>query len=343
MKRLIIFAAALAPLFAKAQDLHFSQVLQSPVLLNPGAVGVYDGWERVVVHHRNQWLGGNTQFMSTAVSADANFLKDPHKNTGYIGVGLSFFNDVGGDAKLGNQVAALSLSGVLPLGTSSQLSLGIQTGFGSRKGDFSKLYYESQWMGAGFNPLLASGEGDNLNSFRYSDVSSGLFYQYDGGKSTFARNNDTKFQAGFAVYHANQPMMRYRLGGYEKLHRKYVTMVNFSRDIPSTSWSFDVQAVHFIQGGHHETIFGGLVRRRFQENTKLTGFSQDASIGFGSYFRWNDALVPTVQIDYAGFRFGLSYDYTVSTMRKAYKGGSAEISVAYTNMHNALFKRRRGR
>lgn len=325
-----------------AQDLHFSQILQSPVLLNPGATGVYDGWERAVIHHRSQWMGSNTSFMSTAVAADITLFKNPRKNTAYLGAGLSFYNDMGGDAKFGVQNAALTVSGVLPMGNAGQLSLGIQGGFGMRKGDMSKLLYESQWTGGAFDPTVASGEADALNSFNYMDASTGIFYQFDGGNSSFARNNDTKLQAGFAVYHANAPMMKYRSGGSERLSRKYVGMVNYAMDIPSTSWAFDVQFVQFIQGGHYETIFGGLLRRRFQEGTKLTGFSQDAYFGFGTYVRLKDAIVPTVQVDYKGFRFGLSYDVIVSRMRKAY-GGNIELSLSYTNLAHALFKRRNGR
>jgi hypothetical protein len=228
------------------------------------------------------------------------------------------------------------------MGNAGQLSLGIQGGFGMRKGDMSKLLYESQWTGGAFDPTVASGEADALNSFNYMDASTGIFYQFDGGNSSFARNNDTKLQAGFAVYHANAPMMKYRSGGSERLSRKYVGMVNYAMDIPSTSWAFDVQFVQFIQGGHYETIFGGLLRRRFQEGTKLTGFSQDAYFGFGTYVRLKDAIVPTVQVDYKGFRFGLSYDVIVSRMRKAY-GGNIELSLSYTNLAHALFKRRNGR
>lgn len=67
-------------LFANlAQDLHFSQIMQSPNLLNPGAVGVYDGWERVAIHQRNQWLGGNTKFTSTGLNADATFFKNVYR------------------------------------------------------------------------------------------------------------------------------------------------------------------------------------------------------------------------------------------------------------------------
>lgn len=341
MKKLFLFIASAGMAAAvSAQDLHFSQVLQSPVLLNPGAVGVYDGWERAVIHHRNQWLGANTQFMSTAIAADVTFFKNPRRNTAYLGMGLSFYNDVGGDAKFGIQTGSMTFSGILPIGSASQLSLGIQAGFGSRKGDMSRLLYESQWTGAGFDPTVASGEGDALNAFQYLDASTGIFYQFDGGQSTFARNNDMKFQAGLAVYHANAPQMKYRLGGTEKLARKYVGMMNYAMDLPSTSWGFDVQFVQFIQGGHYETIFGGLLRKRFREGTKQTGFSQDASFGFGSYFRMKDAIIPTIQIDFKGFRFGLSYDITVSALRKAYSAGSIELSLSYTNFHHALFKRR---
>ena len=335
-----LVAAGCFALNSYGQDLHFSQILQTPVLLNPGAVGVYDGWERGSIHHRNQWLGANTQFMSTSVSADANFFKNTRKNTAYLGAGLSFYNDIGGDAKFGIQTGALTLSGILPLGRSSNLSIGIQGGFGSRKGDMSKLVYGSQWNGAGFDPNIASGEGDALNSFRYIDASTGIFYQYDGGQSTFARNNDTKFQVGFAVYHVNMPEMKYRAGSSEKLSRKYTGMVNYSMDLPSTTWAFDVQFVQFIQGGHYETIFGGLLRKRFREGTKQTGLRNQASFGFGSYFRVKDAVIPTIQVDLSGFRFGLSYDVTVSALRKAYSGGSIELSISYTNFHDALFKRR---
>jgi len=56
-----------------SQDIHFAQSSQTPLLINPGATGVYDGWERVIINHRNQWLGANTQFMTTAIAADVNF------------------------------------------------------------------------------------------------------------------------------------------------------------------------------------------------------------------------------------------------------------------------------
>lgn len=343
MKRYFTVALSMCLVYAvNGQDLHFSQILQSPVLLNPGAVGVYDGWERVTLHHRTQWLGASTTFQSTGLAADLTLFKNNLRPKAHLGVGVSFFNDFGGDAKFGIQTGALTISGILPVGRSSQISLGIQTGFGSRKGDVSKLVYGSQWNGNnGYDQTINSGEAAQLNAFSYFDASTGLFYQFDGDKSTFARNNDVKFQIGGSVYHANAPTLKYRDGASEKLARKYVGMMNYKMDIPNTKFGFDAQFVQFIQGGHYETIMGGLIRRRFKEGTKQTGFSQDASVGIGAYFRLRDAIIPTAQIDFRGFRIGLSYDMTISALRNAYSGGSVEISLSYINLSNALFKRRR--
>jgi|UniRef100_UPI00404AE746 type IX secretion system PorP/SprF family membrane protein len=343
MKKIVLFTGFVAVLFSSivAQDLHFSQIMQSPNLLNPGAVGVYDGWERVAIHQRNQWLGSNAQFTSTGLNADATLFKNVYRPKAHLGVGLQFYNDIASVASFGTQTGALTLSGILPINRSSQFSLGIQTGFGSKRGDISKLIYDSQWAGSGYDPTLISGEINGLNSFTYFDASAGVFYQFDGDRSTFARNNDTKFQAGFAVYHVNSPVLKYHVGTTEKLARKYVFMTNFTTDVPNSSWSYDVQAVQFIQGGHYETIFGGVFRRRFSESSKTTGFKRDASIGFGCYMRLKDAIIPTFQVDWKGFRFGLSYDNTNSSLRKAGGIGSLEFSLSYVNLHHALFKQRR--
>ena len=207
-----------------AQDLHFSQTSQTPLLINPGAVGVFDGWERITVNHRNQWLGASTQFMSTAVAADVNLGKTRMNDKAYAGVGLMFFNDIGGDSKFGNTQGSVSLSGILPMGGSGHtLSAGIQGGFGQRKADINSVTFTSQWNGTMFDPTMLSGEQNSITSFSYIDASAGLFYMYDGGQSTFARNNDFKFQIGVSGFHLNAPELKYSNGVIgERLHRKYV-------------------------------------------------------------------------------------------------------------------------
>ena len=344
MKRKFILIWMITGAFsAGAQDLHFSQTAQTPLLINPAAAGVFDGWERVIINHRNQWLGGGTQFMTTSVAADANFGKGVINDKAHLGVGLMFFNDVGGDGKFGNQTGSLTLSGILPMdGGAHILSAGIQGGYGQRTLDVNRLTFMSQWNGGGFDPSLPSGESSS--GFSYIDASAGLYYMYDGGKNSFQRNSDMKFQIGFSGYHLNAPVLKYSNGvGTERLYRKYVGHIGLIYEFPSTSWALDVNALHFIQGPHQETILGTMLRYRFEDGTKITGLSHDAFFGIGLYGRLSEGIIPSVMIDWKGFQFGISYDVTLSALRQAYRGGSLEFSLSYINRHDSLFKTRRRR
>ncbi|MNE73268.1 hypothetical protein D3C80_1692680 [compost metagenome] len=118
-------------------------------------------------------------------------------------------------------------------------------------------------------------------------------------------------------------------------------MLKYSMDIPNSKLAFDAQFAQFVQGGHYESILGLILRRRFQDGGKITGLNQDAFIGLGVYTRLKDAISPTMQIDWRGFHFGVSYDITLSALRYGYKGGSLELSLSYTNLNTALFKTRR--
>lgn len=344
MKQLkLIVAGLLVSSVTYAQDFHMTQILQSPNLVNPGAVGVYDGWERISLQHRNQWLGGATQFMSSGIAVDANFMKDEFQPKAHFAIGLQFYHDQAGSSGYGSQLGSLTANGILPLGNGHQLSLGIQAGMGFKHGNMSALIYDSQWNMNSYDATLLSGETGGLSTFNYLDASSGLYYQYDGGKSSFARNGDMKIEAGFAVYHINAPELKYRTGSSEKLSRKYVGTARMTSDIGDSKFAFQAQYVQFIQGGHYESILGLILRRRFLEGSKQTGFNQEAYVGLGVYSRFKDAISPTLQIDWKGFHFGVTYDITYSTLRYGYKGGSLEFCLAYTNLKHALFKSRRNR
>jgi hypothetical protein len=150
-----------------------------------------------------------------------------------------------------------------------------------------------------------------------------------------------KFELGGAVYHVNQPSFEYSGVSFDRLYSKFVFHTAYSQDMQGTDWSFDASAVQFIQGPHLETILGGMGRYRFSSGSKITGFTRDAYFGLGMYMRIKDAIIPRMTVDWKGIKFGISYDLTVSQLRRAYKGGSLEFSLSYTNLQYALLKRRR--
>jgi len=341
MRKIILFIALLVAGNLTAQDIHFSQAIQTPLWINPALTGVYEGWERVTVNHRSQWLGSNTKFSTTAVSGDINFFKSAQNDKAHLGVGVFMWHDAAGDAKFGTQQGQLSLSGILPMGGGHQLSAGLQGGVGNRGGNMDALYFGNQWTGDEFDQALPNFEGDRLRSDNYFNVATGINYQFDGGSQKFSHDETFKIMVGAAVYHVNKPAIKY--GGLENevLHRKFVFHARMIKDFSGSPWSVDASAVQFIQGPQYQTLLGALLRYRMDSGGKITTFRQDAYIGFGAYTRIGDAIIPALMFDYRGFQFGISYDFTISPLRNTHSGGSLEFSLSYRNLYHALFKTRR--
>ena len=60
----------------------------------------------------------------------------------------------------------------------------------------------------------------------------------------------------------------------------------------------------------------------------------------GLSMRWNDAVSPLLYFQLGSFKFGISYDVTVSQFGQASRAGGLEFSLTYANLDFALFKRR---
>ena len=77
MRRVILYLAfyfSFANCFC--QDVHFAQSSFIPQLINPATVGVFNGWERVTLSNRNQWLGFDKSYLTSQFSLDMNLLKN---------------------------------------------------------------------------------------------------------------------------------------------------------------------------------------------------------------------------------------------------------------------------
>jgi type IX secretion system PorP/SprF family membrane protein len=341
MKKSLLFLLLCLGGKAIAQDIHFSQAIQTPLWINPALTGVYEGWERVTVNHRSQWLGTNTQFSTTAVSGDINFFKSAQNDKAHLGLGVFMWHDAAGDAKYGTRQGQLSLSGILPMGGGHQFSVGLQGGVGNRGGNMSALYFGNQWNGDEFDNALPNLEQDRLRSDNYFNVSTGINYQFERRDTRFAHDEYFKVVLGAAVYHANQPTIKYGGLANEDLYRKFVFHGRLIKDFSGSQWAIDASAVQFIQGPQYQTLMGALLRYRMSSGGKITTFKQDAYIAFGMYHRWKDAVIPAFMLELRGFQFGISYDFTISPLRNTHGGGSLEFSLSYRNLYTALFKTRR--
>jgi type IX secretion system PorP/SprF family membrane protein len=324
----------------KAQDIHFTQANQVPMLINPAATGVFNGWERVAINQKSQWVSSGTKFYTTSIAADLNLLKPRRGNGAHMGLGLQFYNDIGGDSKFGTRQVLLSVSGIVPLDNKQQLSGGLQLGFGQKFGDFNNLYFANQFDGEVFNSTNPSGESNNLTTFMYSDISAGLFYRYGNNKIGFSRDNSLDFRVGLAYFHANTPTLSYRLGSTEEMFGKVVIHSSIIKDFDGTKLGVEAFINWYNQGPHNETLVGALVRYRLRSGGKITGMNRDVYLSAGIIYRHKSAIAPTVNFQFKNFNFGMSYDITIAEFGSYYRSGGLEFSLKFTNRDFALFKRR---
>ena len=69
------------------------------------------------------------------------------------------------------------------------------------------------------------------------------------------------------------------------------------------------------------------------EKSRITGFNKNIALDFGSYLRFNDALIFLVGITFETYSLGISYDVNVSQLSTAtYGKGGIELSLKLLNL-----------
>src|SRR4051812_12608019 len=154
---LILSALLLNAAGTRAQDIHFSQIYETPVFLSPANTGFFNGYIRAIANYRNQWASMNNAFQTGAISLDGGLFKSK-KRPAFMGLGLTVFNDKAGVAKMQTTTAMVNMSGLVRLGKKSAMSVGLAGGASSSSADFSKLTYESQFNGNSVDPNANSQE-----------------------------------------------------------------------------------------------------------------------------------------------------------------------------------------
>lgn len=322
-----------------AQDYHFSQFDKVLMVLNPATVGNFEGFERLSIQNRNQWIGAGTQFTTTMASAELTFGKTARKTDPFVGLGILFLNDVGGDSKFGMTAGGISLSGNLPLSKSHRLSAGIQTSFNNRSADFSNLSFYSQWNGSGFDPSIPIDEPNQLASFSYVDAGLGIHYIFDKKSNSSSGGKELVFSSGFFIQHINQPKLRYNALTLDRLNAKYGLYVSSKLGI-NTVAGIELKVAQFFQGPHYEGLYGSFYQVKLNRESKSTALRNEKKLGVGFYVRSSGALIPACFLDLGYFQMGVSYDQELSKLSRAYRS-SLEFTFSFTATKKSFFSGRK--
>lgn len=325
--------------YIRAQDIHFSQLTEAPLYLNPANAGLFDGYLRVNLNYRNQWAVMGQPYKTMAASVDG-VIGEKKNKQGYLGWGLAVFNDKAGASSYELNQAILSVSGIVNLDAKNKFCAAIGGGYGQRSANFTALTYGNQYNGTIFDQNIPSFENNQFDQFGYADINAGLQWEYMKTEKGFDRDDNLDIKAGIAAWHLNQPQQKYSNYTNERLPMRIVGEITARVDIKGTKLSVLPALVYMRQASFKELNVGAFLRLRFKDPTKTTGFKHESGISVGGFIRPGDAIIPQLLIDISGFSFGFAYDYNISSYKMATRGsGGLEFSLQWHSLRDALFKR----
>jgi len=303
-----VFVAAMAMFVteSKAQDPEFSQFYATPIYTNPAMAGTgqCDGGGRAVINYRNQWPSLSGTFVTTAVSWDQHF----DRLGG--GFGLLATYDKAGEGLLETTTISGIYSYQLRVSKNFTMRFGLEAQYMERGLDFSKLRFEDQIQATrGF--VLPTSEPVVDNKIRTPNFSTGIL--------AYTPN----FYAGVAVHNLIEPNQSFYgdpdaiLPMRYTVHTGSVIPLDRRRNPKST---ISPNALFMMQNKFTQLNLGFYINR----GPLVSGLWYRQTFG---EFNNSDALMVLIGFRKDKFKFGYSFDLTVSDARAA-APGSHEVSAA---------------
>ena len=317
VKQKILFVVMLVAIMhcGLAQDLHFSQYFNAPLLVNPANTGFNPDYDfRVGGNYRNQWASVGNPYKTMSVWGDTKLFTNRFED-GWLGVGASLLKDVAGSGSLSSTSGNVTIAYHQMLGYNSLLSGGFGLGFVNKRIDVSKLSFDNQWNGKFFDFTIPSNEPFSYSQTSYLDLQMGLNYAYFASENVY-------FNAGLSVMHINTPRESFfdPTVSDNRLERRYTAFVNGSIKIQDL-WIVNPNIYVSKMGNAWETVIG------FNAHRDLTGDGVSQLI-LGAYYRNKDALIPLVGYQVNDMRITVNYDATISSLGSLNgTQGAYEISI----------------
>ncbi len=325
----------------KAQDIHFSQVFETPLFLSPANTGFYNGYFRAIANYRSQWSAMNNAFQTMAISVDGGLFRSK-KRKAFLGLGFTLFNDRAGAAAMQKTNALLNVSGIVKLSKKSVMSVGLSGGVDATNANYNKLTYSSQFDGNSIDINRVTGESVVFRQFTTTDIAAGAAYEYSSVKADNDHDDVTAFKIAVGAFHLNKPTQDFGAGSKYKLPVRLAVTATGRVDFEDTKFSLTPAIVYQKQGVAWQYVVGSYIKYRTKVGTKVTGQKTENGIGVGIFYRGKDAFIYKLLYEIGDYAIGLSYDMNVSGYRTVSKYyGGLEVCLRYNSLGGSLFESRR--
>lgn len=303
--RLLFAMMALAAMQqGQAQDLHFSQFMNSPLLTNPANTGFMPESDyRIGINYRNQWSSVmSVPYKTMSLYGDAQLMKNRDAD-GWLGVGGVILRDVAGSGNLTSTRVYGSVAYHQTLNLGSLLSAGFNVGWANKQINVTNLKFPDQFDGKFFDSKIPTSVALATNNTSYLDIQAGLNYAYFPNENTYVN-------VGFSSHHINRPRESFftsEPGIDNRVPVRHTAFVNGSFKV-NDQWIVNPNVYFSLQAKSYEVV-GGL-----NAHYNLSGDGENILIG-GIYYRHQDAVIPMIGLGLKDYVFTFTYDATISTLR----------------------------
>lgn len=313
--------------FLYAQDIHFSQYAETPSIINPALAGVRYNTS-ISANYKDQWGSVARRYQTFGLSFEQT-IKFRKLKGSYFAVAVNIFRDAAGDAKLNTLNPNIGVSYSQKINRSMKVSGGLQGGFFYRTIDVDNLRWGKQYNGSSYDPNLPSGENTPRSSITSYDLGGGINLNYSQSDKFISSRNAAKFNIGAAAYHYGMGRNSF-FTTEEKLQTRICAYFNGDFNIPSTKNALMPSFLYMRQGPSEEVIAGVLFKFIIADPSTYTGVKKPVALAVGGHYRFKDAIIPAILLQYDKYAFGVSYDINVSSLTPASnKYGGLEIMLRY--------------
>jgi type IX secretion system PorP/SprF family membrane protein len=304
-KRLIVLLVPCALCImpgAFAQDIHFSQFMNSPLVTNPANTGFIPGGDyRIGINYRNQWSSVmSVPYQTMSAFGDMQIMQN---DNGWLGAGGLILRDVAGSGNLTSTKIYGSIAYHQTLNLASLLSLGFNIGYANKQINVTNLKFPDQFDGHFFDVHYpTTGIPPNTN-ISYLDMQAGMNYAY-------FPNENTYINAGYSVMHINRPRESFfneEPGIDNRISMRHNVFVNGSFKL-NDQWIINPNSYFSMQAKSYEWLIGA------NAHYNLSGDGEKELIA-GLYYRSQDAVIPMIGIGLSAYTFSFTYDATISTLK----------------------------
>lgn len=313
LKRLLLCVLVAVSAVANAQDPQFTQFYANPIYLNPAFAGS-NRCARVNINYRNQWPALKETYITTSASYDQHF--DGLNG----GLGLMVLNDQAGEGTIKTTNISGMYSYQLNVNRKMSMRFGLQGTYVQKSLDFDKLT---------FGDMIDPRYGFVYETQETRPTESRSFMDFSGGVLAYS----SKVYGGLAVHHLTEPDEAFIVKGSSKLPMKVTAHMGALLPVGESGGGYRGRVNRdegtFISPNilyQQQAAFNQLNLGMYILHSPIVGglwyrgnFGKDK-------FMSSDSFIALVGVQKGIFKFGYSYDVTVSALSNS-TGGSHEVSL----------------